>query len=189
MQAINQCNERYKDRLENITSKFHFWVLLFVNKNIFNTLEFCHPQSLFESEINESLSYLQKQLENNEFINNNKIVSCKMIYELGLNLFLNNKYEKAYKHFKLSQNILNEIEKKNFLYFTDNKLQYLLLNCENPIIYKLYEEIKIDKLEQEKNIEIEEYFCIFEGQFFKEKEEKVLFNSNVIQLSFEVFKI
>ena len=173
MQAINQCNERYKDRLEHITLKFHFWVLLLVNKNIFSTLDYSLPQSLSESEINESLNYLQNMVEQLEFIKHNKLTACKIFYELGVNQFLQDKYQKALINFKKCKEIFIVIDKKTLFYFNLSKLDFFIAKSEIPIDFQLFPENNKHVKMEENNDKLENIQKI-ESNFFKEKEEMIM---------------
>jgi hypothetical protein len=187
MQAINQCNERYKDRLEHITLKFHFWVLLFVNKNIISTLDFSPPQSISESEINESLNYLQNKVESSDFIKQNKYTACKIFYELGLNNFLQDKYPKALLNFKMCKETFLGIEKKSLLYFNQEKLDFFISKSEIPIDFQIYPEPQ-QQINNDINMDILDNIQTIESNFFKEKDDINLYQSDLsAQFNIEVF--
>ena len=199
MQAINQCNERYKDHLETITLKFHFWVLVFANKNIFLTLDFNPPQTLSESEIIESINYLQSKAETNEFVKNNKVISCKIQYELGMNYYLINNYDIALQKFQKCLNILKEIDKTNLLYFERETLDYLIKNCEIPTEFKIFKDetnctnsnlIINNILKNDIEMKENENESFLEEKFFQEKNIPIINKNNDFnnKLTFEVFK-
>jgi hypothetical protein len=151
--------------------KFHFWVLLLFNKTIYTNFDFSAPQSLSDSEANESILYLFKKIQSNEFVRTHKILVCKLAYELGLHYYLKGNYKDALPNFKLSSNVYNQIDKKAMIYFEREKLDYFLSNCEKPDEFIVINNKQVGP-EKSLDIEMKDDLFVLDNNFSKDKDEK-----------------